>query len=155
MSIAPGDIAPEFTLPNTVNEKVSLSNFKNKKNVVLLFFPLAFSSVCTAELCHTRDDLSEYESLDAEILAISVDSHYTLREFKKSNNLNFTLLSDFNKNISELYGALYDNFYNMLGVSKRAAFVIDKKGVVRYSEVLDNAGDLPDFNKIHASLDGI
>lgn len=153
MIIKTGDKAPDFTLSNTQNQKVSLSDFRNRKNVVLLFFPLAFSSVCTAELCQTRDEISVYEDLDAEIIAISVDSPYTLREFKKSNHLNFTMLSDFNKNISELYDALYENFYDMLGVSKRAAFVIDKNGKVQYSEVLENAGDMPDFEKLRSTLD--
>ncbi|HCT53510.1 MAG TPA: peroxiredoxin, partial [Balneola sp.] len=102
--------APEFTLQNTNGDKISLSDYKREKNVVLLFFPLAFTSTCTKELCQTRDNLKLYESLEAEILGISVDTFYTLKEFKASQNLNFQLLSDFNKETSQNYGVLYENF---------------------------------------------
>lgn len=152
MAISKGDTAPDFTLTDTDNQKVTLSNFRDQKNVVLLFFPLAFTGVCTKELCSTRDNLSLYENLNAEVLGISVDSRFTLNEFKKTNRLNFTLLSDFNKNVSKTYGALYELFHDMLGVSKRSAFVIDKKGVVQYAQVLENAGQLPDFEKLQETL---
>jgi len=152
MSIKVGDKAPEFTLPNTDREEISLDNFKGDKNVLLLFFPFAFTGVCTKELCSTRDNLKAYENLDAEVLAVSVDSPFTLGKFKNENNLNFNVLSDFNKNVSSSYGAIYEDFLGFSGVSKRSAFVIDKSGVVRYSEVLDNAGDLPDFDAIKSTL---
>ncbi len=152
MSIKVGDKAPEFTLPNTDREEVSLNEFKGNKNVLLLFFPFAFTGVCTKELCSTRDNLKAYENLNAEVLAVSVDSPFTLGKFKEENKLNFNVLSDFNKSTSSRYGAIYDDFLGFSGVAKRSAFVIDKSGVVRYSEVLDNAGDLPDFNAIQSTL---
>jgi glutaredoxin-dependent peroxiredoxin len=144
--------APEFTLQNTNGDKISLSDYKGEKNVVLLFFPLAFTSTCTKELCQTRDNLKLYESLEAEILGISVDTFYTLKEFKASQNLNFQLLSDFNKETSQNYGVLYENFYGMKGVSKRSVFVINKEGEIVHSEILENASDLPNFKMIEDSL---
>lgn len=147
-----GSKAPEFTLQNTSGEKVSLSNYVGKKNVVLLFFPLAFTSTCTEELCHTRDNLKIYSSLDAEIIGISVDTFFTLKEFKQSQNLNFQLLSDFNKTVSKDYDVLYEDFFGMKGVSKRSVFVINKEGRVVHSEVLENASDLPDFNVLQNIL---
>lgn len=144
--------AKDFTLKDTDNKKVTLSSFEGRKNVVILFFPLAFSSVCTTELCTTRDNMKLYDALDAEVLAISVDSTFSLKAFKDSNNLNYTLLSDFNKNVSEDYNVLYEDFFGMKGVSKRAVFVVNKKGDVEYQEVLENAGDMPDLNKVQDVL---
>lgn len=152
MSIKIGDNAPEFTLPNTEREEISLSEFKGNKNVLILFFPFAFTGVCTKELCSTRDNLKIYENMNAEVLAVSVDSPFTLDKFKKENSLNFNVLSDFNKNVSTNYGAIYEDFLGFSGVAKRSAFVVDKTGVVRYAEVLDNAGDLPDFQAIQSTL---
>ncbi|MGF1670247.1 MAG: redoxin domain-containing protein [Balneolaceae bacterium] len=149
-----GDIAPDFTLKNSEGIDIALSDFRDKKEVVLLFFPLAFTRVCTEELCQARDNMKLYNSLDAEILGISVDSFFTLKEFKKAQNLNFSLLSDFNKRVSELYDCLYDDFYGMKGVAKRSAFVIGKDGRFRYSEILEDAGKLPDFKKIVDVLSG-
>lgn len=144
--------AKDFTLKDTDNKEVTLSSFEGRKNVVILFFPLAFSSVCTTELCTTRDNMKLYDALDAEVLAISVDSTFSLKAFKDSNNLNYTLLSDFNKNVSEDYNVLYEDFFGMKGVSKRAVFVVNKKGDVEYQEVLENAGDMPDLNKVQDVL---
>ena len=144
--------APSFTLQNTDGDSVTLSSLRGDKNVVLLFFPLAFTGTCTKELCTTRDNMKLYNSLDAEVIAISVDSFFTLDEFKKSQNLNFTLLSDFNRDAAEKYDVLYDDFYGMQGVAKRAAFVIDKEGVIQYEEILDDASNLPNFKKIQETL---
>ncbi len=155
MNIQVGDKAPHFSLRNTKTEPVSLSDFEGQ-NVLLLFFPLAFTGVCTDELCTTNDNLKVYEKLNTQILAISVDSLFTLEKFKAENNLNFPLLSDFNKDVSRAYGALYANFVlDMNGVSKRSAFVIDKEGVIKYAEVLESAGDLPNFSEIKAVLEQI
>jgi len=152
MVINKGDKAPNFTLRNTDKEEVSLSSYEGKK-VVVLFFPLAFTGVCTEELCSVRDDIKVYEGLDAEIIAISVDSLFTLEKFKAEQSYNFPLLSDFNKDVSRSYGTLYENFVlDMKGVSKRSAFVIDGKGVVRYAEVLESAGDQPNFVAIQEVL---
>lgn len=151
-SLKAGDTAPDFILYDTTKNQVRLSGLKGK-NVLLLFFPLAFTSVCTAELCAVRDDLKKYESLDVLPIGISVDSLHTLGKFKAEQNLNFPLLSDFNKEASNNYGALYEEFgYGMKGVSKRAAFLIDKEGVIQYAEVLENAGLQPDFDAILVKL---
>ena len=144
--------APDIKLQNTKGEMVELSNILPDKNVVLLFFPLAFTSTCTEELCHTRDNLKIYSSLEAEILGISVDSFFTLKEFKSAQNINFQLLSDFNRVVSKSYGVLYEDFFGMHGVSKRSSFVIDKKGVVRHQEILEDASQLPNFDLIQNIL---
>lgn len=150
--ILPGQIAPDFSLYDSDKKLVALSQQRGK-NILLLFFPLAFSSVCTEELCSMRDNLKIYEGLEASIFGISVDSLYSLKKFKEEQHLNFTLLSDFNKDVSIAYGCLYENFgYGMKGVSKRSAFLIDKDGIVRYAEVLENAGMQPNFEEIQVKL---
>ncbi len=152
MSISIGQSAPDFTLYNTEKNKVSLADFRNK-NVVILFFPLAFTGVCTNELCSMRDNLAAYNGMNAEVIGISVDSLFTRDRFKKEHNLNFTLLSDFNKEAAAAYGCLYDSFvFDMLGVAKRSAFVVDGQGNIQYVEVLESAGDLPNFEAIQACL---
>lgn len=155
MIVQIGQNAPDFTLKNTDGQDVTLQSFHGSQNVVLLFFPLAYTSVCTTELCQTRDNMKMYNEFDAKVMGISVDSFFTLNEFKKRENLNFDLLSDFNKEVAKTYGCLYDEFFGMHGVAKRSAFVIDKEGVVQYAEVLENAGDLPDFLKIQETLAGL
>lgn len=155
MTIEAGQKAPDFSLYNSEKKKVTLTDYRGK-NVVLLFFPFAFTSVCTKELCSVRDNIGEYEKLNAEVFGISVDSHYTLARYKQDQNINFSLLSDFNKEVSAAYGALYEKFgLEMRGVSKRAAFVIDKEGVIRYAEVLQNAAETPNFGNIQAKLASI
>ena len=153
MSIQTGDKAPGFTLFSSDKKPVSLSDY-NGKNVLLLFFPFAYTSVCTEELCIVRDQLSVYNNANAEVLGISVDSLFVLNEFKKDEQLNFNLLSDFNKEVSENYGVLYDIFpaFGMKGVSKRAAFLIDGEGLVQYAEVCVSPGDQPNFHKILSKL---
>ena len=144
--------APDFKLYNTNKEEMALSDFSNK-NVVLLFFPLAFTSTCTAELCNMRDNLAIYSSLNAEIIGISVDSIFTLKKFREEQKLPFHLFSDFNREVSATYGSLYEEFiFKMKGVSKRSAFVIDRKGVVRYAEVLEIAGEQPNYTRILSCL---
>ncbi len=155
MAIEIGQSAPLFSLFNTEKEKISLADQKGSP-VVLLFFPLAFTSVCTKELCNVRDSISFYNNLQAKVFGISVDSLFTLKQFRQEQNLNFDLLSDFNKEVSSLYGSLYEQFgFDMKGVSKRSAFVIDKDGIVRYAEVLENAGEIPNFQAIEATLQNL
>lgn len=150
--LQPGQPAPEFALYNTKKELVRLSDFRNRP-VVLLFFPLAFTSVCTKELCSVRDNISVYNQSRAEVLGISVDSLYTLGRFREEQNLNFQLLSDFNRTVSRAYDALYPEFsYGMHEVSKRAAFVINGHGTLTYAEVLENAGEIPDFNAVQNAI---
>jgi peroxiredoxin len=152
MSLQIGQAAPDFTLYNTDKQPVTLSEQRGK-NVLLLFFPLAFTSVCTAELCSVRDNFKIYESLHVVPFGISVDSLYSLKKFKEEQHLNFDLLSDFNKEVSIVYGSLYEQWgFGMRGVSKRSAFVIDKDGIVQYAEVLENAGLQPDFDAIQKSI---
>jgi peroxiredoxin len=151
MALQTGQAAPDFTLQDTNKNKVSLSDFKGK-HVLLLFFPLAFTSTCTEELCSVRDNLKVYEALDVQPIGISVDSLFTLGKYKEEQNLNFPLLSDFNKEVSKTFNTLYEDFFGMKGVSKRAAFLIDKEGQVQYAEVLENAGELPDFEAIQVKL---
>jgi peroxiredoxin len=152
MTIEVGQKAPDFSLYDSDKKKLSLSDFKGQ-NVLLLFFPLAFTSVCTAELCDMRDNLKMYEELNVQPIGISVDSLHTLRKFKEEQRLNFPLLSDFNKEVSQLYGSIYETFgFDMKGVSKRSAFLIDEEGVVQYAEVLENAGLQPDFQAIQVKL---
>ena len=152
MSIQVGQAAPDFTLLDSDKNKVTLSEQKGQ-NVLLLFFPLAFTGVCTTELCNIRDNIAVYNNSNAKIFGISVDSPFTLGKFKEEQKLNFSLLSDFNKNVSASYGALYETFVlDLKGVSKRSAFVIDKDGIVRYAEVLESAGDLPNFSAIQDTL---
>jgi peroxiredoxin len=152
MAIQPGQPAPQFTLVSSDKKQVSLSEFKGKK-VVIHFFPMAFTGVCTTQLCTMRDNFGYYDGLNAQVLAISVDSPFTLAKFKEENNYQFPLLSDFNKTVSPTYGVWYDEFVlGLKGVSKRAAFVIDEEQNVIYAEVLDVATDLPDFNAIAAAV---
>jgi peroxiredoxin len=155
MYIEIGNPAPDFTLYDSAKNKITLSDMKGH-NVVLLFFPLAFTSTCTAELCSIRDNISFYNKVNATVFGISVDSLYTLAKFKSEQNLNFSLLSDFNKDVSLLYDSLYEMFgYNMKGVSKRSAFVIDKNGFIRYAEVLENASEQPNFKNVTLILEGL
>lgn len=155
MSVSINDVAPDFKLQNTNKDFVQLSDFKGERNVLILFYPLAFSGTCTTELCSTRDNLKIYESFNAEVIGISIDSFFTQKAFKDSQNLNFTLLSDFNKTASESYGILYEDFFGMKGVSKRSAFVVDKEGVIKYAEVLEDASQVPNFNAIQEVLAGL
>jgi len=154
MPIKVGEKAPLFTLRNSATEEVSLSDYK-EKNVVVLFFPLAFTGVCTTELCEIRDSIAEYNNMNAEVMAISVDSPFTLAKFKEEQGYNFPLLSDFNKEVSRAYGSLYEDFVlDMKGVSKRSVFVVDKEGTIKYVEVLENAADIPNFEAVKDVLAG-
>lgn len=155
MKIEIGQHAPDFTLYDTTKNKISLSALKGH-NVLLLFFPQAFTSVCTKELCSVRDNISLYNNANATVLGISVDSVYTLAKFKEEQQYNFSLLSDFNKDVSAAYGSLYDTWkLDMKGVSKRSAFMIDKYGIIIYAEVLQNASDEPSYTNIEKILVGL
>lgn len=148
MSLQAGQPAPQFTLYSSELKEVSLSDFKGRK-VIIHFFPMAFTGVCTTQLCTMRDNFGYYEGLKAQILGISVDSPFTLAKFKAENNYQFPLLSDFNKQVSAAYGAQYDEFvFGLKGVAKRSAFVIDEEQNIVYAQVLESAGDLPDFEAI-------
>jgi glutaredoxin-dependent peroxiredoxin len=148
MSLQIGQAAPQFILVSDELKSVALADYKGKK-VVIHFFPMAFTGTCTTQLCTMRDSFGYYDGLNAQILGISVDSPFTLKKFKEENNYQFPLLSDFNKEVSAAYGAIYEEFVlGLKGVSKRAAFVLDEEQNIIYAEVLEKATDLPDFNAI-------
>ena len=150
-----GQAAPDFTLPDTEKNMQQLSSYRGK-NVLLLFYPFAFTGVCTKELCSTRDDIAFYQGMNAEVFGISVDSPFANAKFKEEQKINFPLLSDFNKEASTAFDCRYESFVvGLKGVSKRSAFIIDKDGAVQYAEVLENAGELPNFEAIKKCLEGL
>ena len=157
MAINVGDQAPDFTLTGKRGdlEDVALSSFRGNRNVVLLFFPLAYTSVCTDEMCSVSGGLSEYDNLNAQVLAISVDSPFAQEAWAEQNDISIPLLSDFNKEVSAAYGAQYQELLGFRGVAKRAAFVVDKDGIVRYAEVSEDATVLPDFDAVKRCLSAI
>ena len=147
-----GDKVQNFILQNSNGDKVSLDDIVNDGKALLLFFPLAFSSVCTDEMCTARDNMKMYNSLNVNVVGLSIDSFFVLKAFKKANNINFTLLSDFNKEVSAQFDVLYQDYFGMKGVSKRASFVINQDRVVEYADVLEDSADLPDFKEIQKAL---
>ncbi|MFA5404298.1 MAG: redoxin domain-containing protein [Ignavibacteria bacterium] len=158
MSITIGNKAPDFILKskNQTGEikDISLQGFKGK-NLVILFYPLSFTGVCTSEMCSVSEGFEFYSKLNAEVIGISVDSVFTQESWAKQNNITIPLLSDFNKDVSTKYGTLYPDggfVLGMNGVSKRAAFIVDKEGIIRYAEILEDAGQLPNFEKIKDAL---
>jgi len=155
MALKVGDKAPDFTLFNQDGEPVTLSSFKGK-NVVVLFFPAANTGACTTEMCTFRDELKEYENLNAQLLGISVDTHFALKMFHEKNNYNFPLLSDFNKKVIKDYDVVLDVFvpgkFDYFNTAKRAAFVVDKNGLIKYFEILANVGGQPNFEAIKKAL---
>lgn len=152
MAVTVGENAPDIALAASTEDLISLERYRGEKPVVLLFFPLAFSPVCTSELIAMRDDYESFEEIGAEVMAISVDSHFTLKAWAEQLELQFPLLSDFNKEASCEFGTLYEDYYGMKGVSKRAAFVIDVDGTVRYRWVSEDSGQLPPFDDIKEAL---
>ncbi|MCB1121409.1 MAG: redoxin domain-containing protein [Verrucomicrobiae bacterium] len=155
MALAVGTKAPDFTLKTKTADglqEVTLSDQYGKGKTVLLFFPLAFTGVCIKELCSVRDSLADYNNLGATVFAISVDSPFTQEIFAQQNNLNFTLLSDFNKEVSSSYDVLFEDLIGLKGVSKRSAFVIDSNGDILFSSSSDDPTVLPDFEAIKAAL---
>jgi peroxiredoxin len=154
MSVDVGTKAPDFTLMNQDREPVTLSEQKGRP-VVLAFFPAAFSPVCTTELCTFRDNLEKLSSAQAQVYGISIDTFWTLKAYQQSQQLTFPLLSDFNKDTISDYGVFNPDLIGLKGVAKRAVFVIDKDGVVRYSEVLEDARNQPDYGKVMAAVSSL
>ena len=155
MGLQVGDRAPGFILYDSGKAKISLGDYAGKKNILLLFFPLAFTGTCTKQLCMVRDDIGKYDNETTEVLGISVDSVYALAKYKEEQFFTYPLLSDFNKDVSAAYSCLYENFgsLGMHGVSKRAAFIIDKMGIIQYAEILENAHEIPNFTQIDHKLE--
>jgi glutaredoxin-dependent peroxiredoxin len=151
MAVIEGGQAPDFTLMNQEREPVTLSNLRGRP-VVLAFFPAAFSSVCTKELCTFRDSLSRLNQAKAQVFGISVDTFFALKAFHTDQKLTFPLLSDFNKQTIRDYGVYNEDMIGLKGIAKRAVFVIDKDGKVRYRQVLDDARNEPDYEAVFKAL---
>ena len=147
---AVGVVAPDFTLPSTSGEKVTLSALRGKP-VLLAFFPLAFSGTCTAELCEMRDDHDKFTGRGVTVLPISVDHTYSLKEYKAKYNMHVDLLSDFHRDVSRMYGVLFDDKF----FSKRAYFLIDARGVIRWEHVEENSSERRQDSEILAAIDRV
>jgi peroxiredoxin len=154
MFIDVGAAAPDFTLMNQDREPVTLSAGRGHP-VILAFFPAAFSSVCTRELCTFRDSLVQLARANATVYGISVDTFFALKAFQAQQGLPFPLLSDFNKEVIRQYGVYNEDMIGLHGIARRAVFVLDGQGVVRYREVLDDARDEPDYGRVLAAVDGL
>ena len=158
MGINVGDQAPDFTLKSKSGDDmndISLSDYRDSKNVVILFFPLAYTGVCTDEMCSVSGGLADYDALDAQVLGISVDSPFAQEAWANENDITIPLLSDFNKEVSAAYGSQFEDLLGFKGVAKRSAFVVDKSGVVRFASVSDDPTELPDFDAIKACLQAL
>jgi peroxiredoxin len=159
MALKVGDKAPDFELTAKTAEgpkKVKLSNNLGKKNTVLLFFPMAFTGVCTQEMCGVSNELNAYASLNAEVLGISGDNPFAQEAWAQKEKITVTLLSDYEHKVAAQYGVAYDSFLppnlGMAGVAKRSAFIVDKSGIIRYAESSDDPKVLPNFDKIKETL---
>jgi peroxiredoxin len=153
----PADVglqAPDFTLMNQDRQPVTLSEQRGRP-VVLAFFPAAFSSVCTKELCTFRDSLAALDKAEAQVFGISVDTFFALKAFQEQQRLTFPLLSDFNKQVIRDYGVYNEDMIGLKGIAKRAVFVLDPKGMVRHREVLDDARDEPDYGAALAAAGAV
>ena len=153
MAVEVGQAAPEFSLYDTERNKRSLSEFKGK-NVVLAFVPGAFTGTCTTEMCNLRDQMDQFNSMNAEILGISVDPPFSQKAWADANNLNFTMLSDFNREATNAYDVAWNNMAGLEGytAANRSVFVVDKEGVVRYKWLAPSPADLPDYDEIRQAL---
>ena len=152
MPLDVGAKAPEFTLPNEEMKPVTLSEQLKNGPVVLAFFPAAFSSVCTTEMCTFRDSSADLNKVGATVLGVSVDTFFALKAWKDAQGLKFPLLSDFNKTVIRQYDVVNPDMIGLKDIAKRAVFVIDRSGVVRHREVLDDARNEPDYAKVKTAL---
>ncbi|MBA3961126.1 MAG: redoxin domain-containing protein [Chthoniobacterales bacterium] len=160
MALTVGSKAPDFTLPTKTADgprPVRLSENFGRKNTLLLFFPMAFTGTCTSEMCSVGNGLSEYGDLNAEVYGISGDNPFSQEAWAQKEKIKVTLLSDYEHKVTKDYGVAYDSFLPQLnlgfaGVAKRAAFIVDRDGVIQYAEVREDAREVPDFDKIKAKL---
>jgi peroxiredoxin len=160
MPLTVGTKAPDFSLPTKTAEgpkQIKLSDNSGKKNTVLLFFPMAFTGVCTSEMCDVSQGLNAYRDLNAEVYGISGDNPFAQEAWSQKEKIGVTLLSDYDHKVARAYGVSYDAFLpqmnlGMAGVAKRSAFVIDKNGVIQYAESSDDPKQLPNFDRIKAKL---
>ena len=158
MPIPVGSKAPDFTLKSknaTGLVDVKLSNNFGKKNTVLLFFPAAFTGVCTQELCDITSGLNAYASLNADVIGVSVDTPFAQEAWAQKEKIGITLVSDLNKEVTRSYDVLFPMLAGVGDTAARAAFVIDKQGVVRYSEQTPSPKELPNFDKVKETLSGL
>ena len=154
MAVDVGSIAPDFTLANHERQPVTLSAQRGRP-VVLAFFPGAFSSVCTSELCTLSDALARFNKTHAQVFGISTDTFFTLKAFHDQQKLTFPLLCDYNKQVIGDYDVVNPDMIGLKNIAKRAVFVLDWDGVVRHREVLDDARNEPDYDKVHKALEGL
>lgn len=152
MTVREGDVAPDFTLPMAPGEEVDLDEHLGREPVVLLFFPLAFSPVCTTEMCTFADQWDGLQELDARIFAVSVDSPFVTARFREDEGIPFPVLSDFNREVSETYGVLYEELLGLHEVAKRAVFVVRDDGTVVYRWVTEDPGVEPDYDAVEKVL---
>ena len=155
MTLRVGDQAPDFSLPPAPGpDLVTLSSYRGEKNVVVLFFPLAFSSVCTDEMCQAAENYEGWQELDAEVIGVSADSPFVAQKFAQETKASFPIVSDFNKEAMTAFDVMYEDYFGLRGVAKRSTFVIDREGVIRYASVGEDS-DLPDFEAISEVLEGL
>jgi peroxiredoxin len=147
-NIAVGDKAPDFELPGTTGKKIKLSDQLSNGPVVLLFYPLDWSPVCTKELCTLQDGFTEFEELGATILAISIDSIFSHQAWAEKLGINFPLLSDFNREVIRSYGVIHEEIMGLKGIAKRSVFILDREGTVRYRWVSEDPSQLPNMDEV-------
>ncbi|MSO56377.1 MAG: peroxiredoxin [Acidobacteria bacterium] len=152
MAVEVGSKAPDFTLVNQDRESVTLAGELKKGNVMLAFFPGAFSGTCTKEMCSFRDTMSNFTGANANVLGVSTDTFFALKAWRDQQHFDFQLLSDYNKDVIKAYDVVNPDMIGLKNIAKRAVFVIDKGGVVRYREVLDDARNEPDYGKLSEAL---
>jgi peroxiredoxin len=153
MALHVGDAAPDFSLPPAPGpDLVTLSSYRGEKNVVVLFFPLAFSSVCTDEMCAVAEDYGRWKELDAEVIGVSADSPFVTARFARETGADFPIVSDFNKDAMSAFDVMYEEYFGLRGVAKRSAFVVDREGVIRYAWVGEDS-ELPDFDAIRSVVE--
>ena len=152
MSVDVGAKAPDFTLPNQDRTPVTLSDELKKGPVVLAFFPAAFSGTCTQEMCTFRDSMSDLNRLSANVIGVSTDTFFALKAWADAQRFSFPLLSDFNKTVINAYGVVNPDMIGLMNIAKRSVFVIDRHGVVRHREVLEDARNEPDYEKVRGAL---
>ena len=148
-----GSNIPSFELPDADGKFVNISEFKGK-NIVLVFYPAAFTGVCKTELCHFRDDLSKFSNMETEVIGISVDYPFSVKEFSTTNNINFLLLCDYNKTVIKQFDIEFSDFFNLEGytVAKRSVFIVDKAGIIQYKWIADDSGQEPDYAEIDSKI---
>jgi len=151
-NVAVGDKAPDFELPCTTDKKIKLSDQLSKGPVVLLFYPLDWSPVCTKELCTLQDGFTEFEELGANVFAISIDSIFSHQAWAEKLGITFPLLSDFNREVIRAYGVIHEEILGLKGIAKRSVFILDREGTVRYRWVSEDPSQLPNMEEVKEQI---